>query len=260
MIFLLFLFIFILPFLFIFFFRKKRNSNITCSCSGKTCDEEDGCGNSCLSSVCNIGEKCFEKNCCTPICENNSCGDDGCGGICNCPNGYICKNRECVEPPDCKSGICGDFPGGSCKCNDRYCSETCCKEGICRYDDICNSRVRNILGPTWAKFCNSCNNTEKCGAPSCSLLNPIFEGDTIFPSSGEISCTACGETCESQNVEINKKASYYEYDEETKKIEPRFIDNYCKDDNGKCNQSCLCITDDDCTRLGCKNCIGGYCS
>ena len=37
--------------------------------------------------------------CCNPACEGKSCGvDDGCGGICGCPQGEVCFDGMCSEP------------------------------------------------------------------------------------------------------------------------------------------------------------------
>jgi len=49
-----------------------------------------------------VAEELFEAveegTVCVPSCEGVECGDDGCGGICECPGGQQCSDGTCVAP------------------------------------------------------------------------------------------------------------------------------------------------------------------
>lgn len=77
---------------------------------------------------------------CTPVCEPNTCVDDGCGNPCACDEGYVCNDSVCeleVCDPACGDKVCGpDACGnpdgcGTCdagsECNvlDGTCHATC---------------------------------------------------------------------------------------------------------------------------------------
>lgn len=112
-------------------------------CAGKSCGG-DGCGGSCgvcegVNVVCEDGEctcagdmcgdGCCGANqvctdlleCCTPACEENDCGEDGCGSVCGMCEG---NNVICHE--------------GKCACTGFWCGDNCCKsEQICTGDSVC---------------------------------------------------------------------------------------------------------------------------
>jgi hypothetical protein len=53
---------------------------------------------------------------CLPLCEQKSCGDDGCGGSCgSCAENEACAEGQCLCVPSCAGKTCGDDGcGGSC--------------------------------------------------------------------------------------------------------------------------------------------------
>jgi len=234
-------------------------------CSNKSCAQNNSCGQSCSQYVCGEGQACFEGNCCSPVCPSNSCGGDGCGGECKCDPGYTCVTddqgvKTCCKPPDCTTGYCGSTACGSCSCNDDYCGpEGCCESDQCTYTDICNKNPEfsGILANSWAKFCGTCKNP----GDQCNLILPQFYDGSFVPNSGTIQCLSCqGNTIPPGNyTEIDPVYSDYEYDPKQNKIVGRIIGNYCKDSNGKCNGSCVCLTDSDCKAYGCSVCTGGFC-
>jgi agmatine/peptidylarginine deiminase len=86
----------------------------TPSCNGNQCGD-DGCGGSC--GTCAAGQNCTNGQCvCAPNCTNKSCGDDGCGGSCGtCSNGQTCTDGQCVCTPNCVNKTCGsDGCNGVC--------------------------------------------------------------------------------------------------------------------------------------------------
>jgi hypothetical protein len=230
-------------------------------CKGKNCSENNSCGQSCTPAVCGSFQECLNGNCCTPNCDPNTCGDNGCGGSCECDEGYNCivsddGVKSCCKAPDCSSGFCGDTNCGSCKCVDVYCANGCCQNSSCVYEDICNSNPNftGILKNSWARFCNSCTSAND----HCKLISPQFFPGSFVPKSGTIQCTSCtGKSI--PDVNIDGVASYYEYDANKNTIDPVYNSGYCKDSSGKCNSTCVCITDGDCKAYGCNSCLGGYC-
>lgn len=92
---------------------------------------------SACSPVCASTETCVDGQCkCAPNCADNSCGSDGCGGMCTCPSGQSCNNSThtcAVCTPACAS-TCGvpDGCGGTCKCA----SGSFCTNGSCVVDNI----------------------------------------------------------------------------------------------------------------------------
>lgn len=234
-------------------------------CTGKSCSQSNSCGQSCSKYICGVGEVCFEGNCCQPECAPNTCGGDGCGGQCSCEPGYTCITdsqgiKTCCKPPDCSSGFCGTTPCGSCSCMNDYCESSvgCCVSGNCKYKDICkaNSNFGKILGNSWAKFCDTCSSP----LDHCELVQPQFYPGSFIPKSGILRCSSCKDN-NVPDVEIDQDApaSYYDYDISQNKIVPSFIGNYCKDSLGKCDGSCVCLTDQDCAVYGCVTCLGGRC-
>jgi len=113
---LVFLSIFILLFL-LLFLRKTQ------ICDMQSCSEECGC---------DPGGSCIQGKCCYPNCTGLHCGDDGCGGVCECdslPNG-VCnsESQRCCYSQDCNNVFCGDDGcGGVCGCLDG----ATCKNGVC---------------------------------------------------------------------------------------------------------------------------------
>jgi hypothetical protein len=67
-------------------------------CDGYGCGVDNGCGGTC---GCGDGQTCNESVCCTPKCNNVTCGEamDGCGGTCGCGDGSVCIGGTCGAPP-----------------------------------------------------------------------------------------------------------------------------------------------------------------
>ena len=74
---------------------------------------------------------------CTPSCLPNTCGSDGCGGMCGCATGAVCQpNLTCCTP---NNNTCG--PDG-CGGNRGPCQVTCAmgdrdSDGVCDDSDSC---------------------------------------------------------------------------------------------------------------------------
>ena len=118
---------------------------------------------SCGENCCGVADVCVEEGgetvCCTPACDNKTCGPDGCGGMCgDCPPNSECKMPE--QKCDCffdkcegmccqEDQFCADVDGVMycCKpdcsnkeCGDDYCAGSCgeCPEGqTCNFDYQC---------------------------------------------------------------------------------------------------------------------------
>lgn len=82
------------------------NDGLHCvECLGVCDDQEcgdDGCGRAC--GYCRAGTRCEAEQCvtCAAGCEGRACGDDGCGGSCgSCGAGSSCANGQCsaTTPP-----------------------------------------------------------------------------------------------------------------------------------------------------------------
>src|SRR5687768_437984 len=115
----------------------------TAPCKGSSC-EDKSCG------ACKLNEACMDGRCqCVPACESNACGDDGCGGRCACPDGFVTDAEGNVVPrEDCRDScasagfVCGEVCGERCgacadggACNDGkcackpHCDGTSCSDG-----------------------------------------------------------------------------------------------------------------------------------
>lgn len=76
---------------------------------------------------------------CTPVCEANTCIDDGCGTPCACDVGSTCTDSACVPDvcvPNCEGKKCGpDGCDGTCgTCDDgNPCTDDSCNEGSCEF-------------------------------------------------------------------------------------------------------------------------------
>jgi len=70
---------------------------------GTICDEQT---NTCIP-------QCDETTCPNGECVNNVCMDGGCGSNADCPNGQVCQNGMCQNPPDNLGPLCVvQYPGG----------------------------------------------------------------------------------------------------------------------------------------------------
>ena len=104
----------------------------TCNptCEAGVCGMDDGCGGIC---GCPEGASCMDDgSCCMPSCEGKSCGGDGCGGDCGtCDEGLMCNDKgECAQAENPKKSLCIET-GGEWKpmsCGDWTCGiEPLCK-------------------------------------------------------------------------------------------------------------------------------------
>jgi hypothetical protein len=251
--------------------RNEKCMNGTCcssDCSGLRCGQVNGCGESCEPSICAPNQVCVGKDedsyCCTPYC-NTPCSTDGCGDICGCPNeGEVCRNGECCSSDPCKTGICDiEKCGVKCMCNNDYCEGSCCRDGMCEYNNICslpNKELQSQINNTWARFCRLNDKKEpKCS--NCRLVNPKFEvvdgAMSSAPISGKIVCDSCDDKPD-QTIDIEKDIQYYDVENGKLVAGPR-DDKYCATQPKGCSD-CTCLNDADCTRWGCSKCAGKKCT
>ena len=119
------------------------------SCDGKECGD-DGCGGSCglcgSLSACSMEGNCVCKHeecddgccglndvcsalsgkCCHPVCTNNQCGDDGCGGLCSgwgvecCTLVQDCDDGDDCTIDQCHDNVCQHTPSGAPECCDQF--------------------------------------------------------------------------------------------------------------------------------------------
>ena len=86
-----------------------QSRGCTPTCDGQECGG-DGCGGSC--GTCAVDETCTDGACvgpaCEPDCEGRECGDDGCGGVCGtCPAGDDCADGACEGGGGCTPSCAG---------------------------------------------------------------------------------------------------------------------------------------------------------
>lgn len=183
---------------------------VTCNEGLRTmCDDYDGDG--CFEwgnpAPCPGNSVCADGHCpCVPECDDQACGDDGCGGTCNpCAEGKICVEGECVDcQSGCKLKACGlDLCGGSCgicapglfcspggHCSDKKCS---CQGAECGSpapgcDNLCGD------GPL-----DGCHHGYKCDLETvedpethvCELCTPDCQGKECGPNGCGGLCGVC---------------------------------------------------------------------
>src|SRR3989344_6463842 len=95
----------LVAFFYLWWMRSLCTDSKKCipKCVGKTCNQDDGCGNKCPcpnGQKCNENGQCIDESC-VPKCDGKTCGPDGCGGVCGkCGNGEFCgSNSTCIIPP-----------------------------------------------------------------------------------------------------------------------------------------------------------------
>ncbi|MBM4398085.1 MAG: hypothetical protein FJ087_20660, partial [Deltaproteobacteria bacterium] len=107
---------------------------------------------------------------CLPSCEDNECGEDGCGDLCGwCEWGKICVANRCVQVcvPACEGKLCGeDGCGGECQ-------PGCADNEFCGMDFTC------VL-----KGCTPSCAGRACGSDGC--------GDTCGDCPADLFCTPEG--------------------------------------------------------------------
>lgn len=87
--------------IFIFFLKQEETlvfaGDCKCvpTCNGKCDMSGDGCGGTC--STCPEDKVCYNKQCCSPVCDGKTCGEDQCGNKCKCPTGKKCQEGNCIN-------------------------------------------------------------------------------------------------------------------------------------------------------------------
>ena len=122
------------------------------TCGDGTCQGAEGCEECPEDCLCEDGQTCFEDACCTPVCDGEACTDDGCGGLCPCPDeGDICFEETCCTP-SCDGKVCGDDG----------CGADC---GECDLGYVCDDA-------------GLCGEAPKCEAPEAIKCGEVHDGDT----------------------------------------------------------------------------------
>ena len=130
----------------------------------------------------------FVRNC-TPLCDGNFCGSDGCGGTCgSCGDGEECNidNNRCFPTncrPQCKDRECGeDGCGGSCGACDvgLFCLGVSIapdeETGIIPTSRCTEFQVCDHMNPV----CESCGGTQIC-ASDCQCYDSLDNlGDLLI--------------------------------------------------------------------------------
>jgi hypothetical protein len=130
---------------------------------------------------------------CTPDCSGQTCGDDGCGGICACADPSVCDNGDdqCCDPEGvacthfstCCSKACDTLVGGGtcASCRGWYCDANyrCCGDYDCVNNRCDGCYQRAIV----------CTSSEQCCFSECT------EGACLSGRGGrcdnDADCEAC---------------------------------------------------------------------
>ncbi len=170
------------------------DSQGTCTpqCEEKTCGD-DGCGGVC--GTCSGNEECIDSLClCQPECKDKECGDDGCGGNCGfCLDNEECTDGICVCQPACEGKVCGpDGCGGLC--GDCPGTQDLCVDGECVCQPVCLGVKCGDDG--CGGTCGECECGETCDAGKCVYHG--CEGKVCGDDGCGVSCgeCECGETCD----------------------------------------------------------------
>ena len=102
-----------------------------CPCEACVCAMDPYCCEVAWDMICVNECKSDCGGCCSPTCNGNQCGPDGCGGSCGkCPAQHECIDGGCIPvcTPDCDGKECGtDGCGGTC--------------GVCKPNETCKNSV-----------------------------------------------------------------------------------------------------------------------
>jgi len=169
----------------------------TPQCEGQECGA-DGCGGECGTCL-GPQDACLDGKCmCQPYCSDKECGDDGCGGQCGaCAEHFQCVEGSCAFQPYCGDGSCDVVLGEDCgTClPDCGCGEfEKCFEGSCCAPDDCQT-----LNAECGMWPDGCGGSFDCG--SCTELSNSFcsvEGTCdCMPDCAEKQCgdDDCGGDC-----------------------------------------------------------------
>lgn len=233
--------------------------NCGCGIPDPDCQDAANTVIGCVSGICNEDGTCAE---CTPSCDGNACGDDGCGGSCGeCESvdAPFCREGQCVAEcvPDCEGKTCSDDGcNGVCGMCD---SGLTCQFGACSppppslsCDGFCGERAPG--GCSCAASCREAGDCcgdvlEQCGC------QPDCQGKTCGDDGCGGTCGSCldGELCDDAQ---------------------QCVDDLCEPDpcngNGTCDPtdgSCSCLPKysgvacDECGagRVGYPNCTESMC-
>jgi CSLREA domain-containing protein len=193
------------------------------ACSGKTCGP-DGCGGSCGAcgdgETCTFGQcgaiapedsclgHCGGKapggcgcdggcsaagNCCAdftntcgcvPSCKGNTCGEDGCGGVCGtCAAGEVCVGGSCdvdpCDPDPCATHGSCDATTGACACSEGFGGTGCsqCAPGYGGYPtcvpDLCAGKGKTCSQHgTCVAATGECDCDAGFSGPDCGACAP----------------------------------------------------------------------------------------
>lgn len=173
---------------------------------GTSCGGDDGCGGSCecgpdarcdngvcVPSECGScaeGEQCVGGACvCAPECTDRYCEPDGCGGTCECPDGYVQNaNGKWVPKEECFDTCAG--AGWTCGA---LCGVDC---GACTGHDSCTLGRCECL-----PVCDGSRCDDGCGALCECAAGTVCDaaGDCKDPADCHDTCGSasrlCGEVC-----------------------------------------------------------------
>lgn len=160
-----------------------------CVPSCAQCGGPDGCGGTCQTGACPVGESCNAGICvrpqCKPNCPANKCAiSDGCGASCNCSNGLECDQSTFTCKPKCTPQCSGK------QCGSDGCGGTCgaCKTGFtCSSGNRCLQNGGGCVPNCAGKTCgdNGCGGS--CGTCAGGASNCV-SGQCVDPGS----CTPGG--------------------------------------------------------------------
>ena len=168
---------------------------------------------------------------CIPQCgDNTRCGIlDGCGGTCECPDGFECDNSECIQTCDvtCQSGgfECGTLCGevcGTCDPNEH------CEDGQCVCTPVC--------GPESCGQDDGCGGVCECEDCGNGTLDPgeLCDGNCPEDCNDDNACTV--DSLTGEVAHCNVQCSYSTI-------------TSCIGDDGCCAPGCNSLSDNDCLPL-----------
>lgn len=142
------------------------------SCGAANTCGDNGCGGVC--GTCLSDEACIDEVCvatCAPLCAAGTvCGDDGCGGSCGaCPGDEVCTEGQCAAAcvPACDGKACGDDGCGD-TCGGCGDAEVCTDDGLCEV--VCTPNCGAGVGcgdDGCGGSCGTCDDGDACTTDSC---------------------------------------------------------------------------------------------
>jgi hypothetical protein len=187
-----------------------------CGCAaGAECKEgvciDPACG------PCRPNERCAEGKCeCVPDCEGRDCGDDGCGGMCACPDdlvlnaqGQAVPRADCHDTCESAAFQCGKLcgvdcggcaagqacDGGKCecvpKCDGSSCSDGCGGSCDCKAGTVCNAQSACVAPAACTDTCASTKLT--CGTMCGAECGSCGDGQSCIDGACRVgtSCSDC---------------------------------------------------------------------